>query len=84
MGRVEEKTIAFQGPGAVLPFILTLALENQERGEGSCPYSNGDHPDNNYLMLPESFRAPGLIGWDDFPCSNKAAISPPNRKMAEI
>ena len=30
MGRLGKKTFAFQDPGAVGPFILTLALENQK------------------------------------------------------
>jgi hypothetical protein len=36
------------GPGGVLPFILALTIENQERGKGLCFYRNGDHPDNSY------------------------------------
>ena len=64
--------------------IWTLAGEGEVLGKEVVSYPKGDHPDNNYLMLLESLRARDLIGWDDFPCSNKAAISPPNRKMAEV
>ena len=53
-------------------------------GEGSCSDTNGDHPDNNYWMLPGSLRDPGLSTGMDFSCSNKPAISPPNRKMAKV